>query len=254
MRSSAPSIVILLSVILAEPVVAQLKTQSPAAKPAAPRRLDNEITRANAEVIRTATEYRDQLALQMKREELEADRLARELETRAGLLQKGYIARSELEQSKLALAGARARMADTALRIEQSEMVIGEAEARAEFASLPPLPAGGYSESGTFIHYNGKTLWSLVDAGKIEEFFAARFSRPMPVSARGETEIHRQMKFDHRNAMDVALRPDGAEGRALMEYLRKFGIPFLAFRGKMAGSSTGAHIHIGKPSVRLAGP
>ncbi len=190
----------------------------------------------------------------MKRDELEADRLAREVESRRPLLEKGYISRKDLEDSGLALARARAKTEDTRRQIEQAEMVIGEAEARAEFASLPPLPAGGYSESGTFIHYNGKALWSLADAGKIEEFFAARFSRPLPVSARGETEIHRQMKFDHRNAMDVALGPDSAEGRALMEYLRKSGIPFLAFRGKMAGSSTGAHIHIGKPSVRLAGP
>jgi hypothetical protein len=32
------------------------------------------------------------------------------------------------------------------------------------------------------------------------------------------------------------------------------GIPFMAFRGKMAGSATGAHVHIGKPSFRIASP
>jgi hypothetical protein len=244
----------LLLLCFALPAPAQVKSKSPAAKPAAPRRLDSEITRANAEVIRTATEYRDQLALQMKREELEADRLAREVESRRPLLEKGYISRKDLEDSELALARARAKTEDTRRQIEQAGMVIGEAEARAEFASLPPLPAGGYSESGIFVRYNGVAPWSLADSGKIETFFAARFGHPLPVSARGETEIHRQMKFDHRNSMDVALSPDSAEGRALMEYLRKSGIPFLAFRAKMAGSSTGAHIHIGKPSVRLAGP
>jgi hypothetical protein len=253
MRSSTSSIAILFSIILITSAGAQVKSKPPAAKAAA-RRLDNEITRANAEVIRTATEYRDQLALQMKREELEAGRVAREVESRRPLLEKGYISRKEMEAGELALARARAKTEYTRRQLEQAEMVIGEAEARAEFASLPPLPAGGYSESGTFIHYNGKTLWSLADSGKIETFFAARFGHPLPVSARGETENHRQMRFDHRNAMDVALSPDSAEGRALMEYLRKGGIPFLAFRGKMAGSSTGAHIHIGKPSVRLAGP
>jgi hypothetical protein len=45
--------------------------------------------------------------------------------------------------------------------------------------------------------------------------------------------------------MDVAVHPDNCEGRALMEYLRRAGIPFLAFRNKVAGSATGAHIHIG---------
>jgi hypothetical protein len=254
MRRSAPSIVIPLSIILAVSVGAQVKSKPALARPAAPLRVDNETVRLNAEVIRTATEYRDQLALQMKREALEADRLAREVESRRPLLEKGYISRKDLEDGELALARARAKTEDTRRHFEQAEMVIGEAEARAEFASLPPLPAGGYSESGMFVRYNGAAPWSLADSGKIETFFAARFGHPLPVSARGETEIHRQLKFDHRNAMDVALSPDSAEGRALMEYLRKSGIPFLAFRGKMAGSSTGAHIHIGKPSVRLAGP
>jgi BMFP domain-containing protein YqiC len=233
---------------------AQVKTKAPAGKPPAPQRVDNETLRLNAEVIRTSTEYRDQLALQMKLEESEIDRLAREVEFRAQWFNKDYISRQEWEQSKQALARARAKQADTAQRIEQAEMVIGEAEARAALLTLPPLAAGGYSESGMFVRYNGTAPWSLADSGKIETFFAARFGHPMPVSARGETEVHRQMRFDHANAIDVALQPDSTEGRALMEYLRKVGIPFLAFRGKMKGSSTGAHIHIGKPSVRLAGP
>jgi hypothetical protein len=50
----------------------------------------------------------------------------------------------------------------------------------------------------------------------------------------------------------VALHPDSAEGRALMDYLRRRGIPFLAFRGARAGVATGAHIHVGEPSERLA--
>ncbi len=223
-------------------------------RPPASSRPDNEISRANAEVIRTATEYKDQLALQLKREDIEVDQLSRQLESRRPLLEKGYISRRELEESELALARARAKVEETRRQIEQVEIVIGEAEARDQLASLPPLPAGGYSESGSLVRYNGSAPWSLADAAKIETFFAGRFGRPLPVSARGETELHRRMKFDHRNAMDVAVYPDSAEGRGLMDYLRKAGIPFLAFRGKVAGSSTGAHIHIGQPSFRLAGP
>ena len=59
------------------------------------------------------------------------------------------------------------------------------------------------------------------------------------------------MGFDHREAVDVAVRPDSIEGRGLMEYLRKANVPFLAFRGKIPGASTGAHIHIGRSSPRL---
>jgi hypothetical protein len=35
-----------------------------------------------------------------------------------------------------------------------------------------------------------------------------------------------------------------------MTYLRKAGIPFIAFRRAIAGSATGAHIHIGIGSLR----
>jgi hypothetical protein len=45
--------------------------------------------------------------------------------------------------------------------------------------------------------------------------------------------------------------PASREGRGLMKYLRQARIPFLAFRGKVAGVSTGPHIHIGLPSPRL---
>jgi hypothetical protein len=51
--------------------------------------------------------------------------------------------------------------------------------------------------------------------------------------------------------MDVAVHPDSAEGAALMSYLRSQGIPFIAFRQAVAGSATGAHIHIGYPSHRI---
>jgi len=213
-----------------------------------------DIAGLNADVLRTATEYRDQLMLQLKLEDLEVYRRQREVDARTDMLDKGYISRSELEQSKTTLARAQAKLADTRQRINDAEMIIGEAEARTRLASLPPLPPGGYSEAGGLVRYNGSAAWSLADAGKIEAFFLTLFGHPLPVSARGESEAHRQMHFDHRNAMDVALHPDSVEGRALMDYLRKSGIPFIAFRSKVAGSSTGAHIHIGRPSLRLATP
>jgi hypothetical protein len=36
----------------------------------------------------------------------------------------------------------------------------------------------------------------------------------------------------------------------LIGYLRQSGIPFIAFRNAVPGAATGAHIHIGKPSLR----
>jgi hypothetical protein len=52
--------------------------------------------------------------------------------------------------------------------------------------------------------------------------------------------------------MDVGLHPDSSEGKSLIDYLRKSGIPFLAFRQAVPGAATGPHIHIGKPSNRLS--
>jgi hypothetical protein len=47
------------------------------------------------------------------------------------------------------------------------------------------------------------------------------------------------------------LHPDSPEGKALIAFLRGNGIPFLAFRSAVAGTATGAHIHIGYPSHRI---
>jgi hypothetical protein len=57
--------------------------------------------------------------------------------------------------------------------------------------------------------------------------------------------------LDHRNALDIAVQPASTEGRELMAYLRKAGIPFIAFRGQVRSMSTGAHIHIGRPSPQI---
>jgi len=67
----------------------------------------------------------------------------------------------------------------------------------------------------------------------------------------GQSPTHDRMSLDHREALDIALQPGSTEGRELMLYLRKTGIPFIAFRGQVRSMSTGAHIHIGRPSPRI---
>jgi hypothetical protein len=66
----------------------------------------------------------------------------------------------------------------------------------------------------------------------------------------GQGAIHDRWRLDHRNAMDIQLHPDGPEGRALLDFLQKNGIPYLAFRSAIPGTATGPHIHIGRPSHR----
>lgn len=110
---------------------------------------------------------------------------------------------------------------------------------------------GEFAIRGAFISFDGPADWSIDDFEKIERFYLGRFGRLPPVSAMGQSETHERLGLDHRDAVDIAVRPESPEGRALMAYLRRAGIPFIAFRGRFRGVSTGAHIHIGRPSPRL---
>ncbi|HEX6717297.1 MAG TPA: hypothetical protein VF088_09300 [Pyrinomonadaceae bacterium] len=93
--------------------------------------------------------------------------------------------------------------------------------------------------------------WRLEDAAKVENFFVAKFKRPLPLSAFGQSDLHTRWGWDHRNGMDVGLHPDSVEGRALIEFLRGESIPYLVFRGPVPGVATGPHIHIGNRSPRF---
>jgi len=82
--------------------------------------------------------------------------------------------------------------------------------------------------------------------------FEHRFLKPLPVSAMGETAVHRALGFDHRGRVDVALIPDQPEGVWLRQYLEARRIPYFAFWQASPGKATGAHIHIGPESTRLS--
>ena len=158
--------------------------------------------------------------------------------------------RVELNQTERALAEAIVRVDEDKRWIAESDITITEATARDALLESPRLAVGGYSESGMFIRFNGGASWSLADAGKIEKFFSQTFGHALPISAsRDDRRVaHDRLRFDHRNAMDVALHTNSKEGQALLSYLRQAGIPFIAFRSAVAGAATGAHIHIGNPS------
>src|SRR5712691_9026365 len=123
-----------------------------------------------------------------------------------------------------------------------------------EVGKQRPLGRGGYEETPGLVRFNGPAPWSLAsDAPKLQRFFQARFGRPLPISAFGQSPLHDRMGFDHRNALDVALDPSSSDGRAFMEHLRTSGIPFIAAWGAIPGAASGAHIHVGQPSPRLVG-
>jgi len=84
---------------------------------------------------------------------------------------------------------------------------------------------------------------------KVRSAFQKRFGSDLPISANGETAVHRALGFDHRGRVDVPVSPDQPEGVWLRRYLTDNQIPFFAFRSAVARQATGAHIHLGPPST-----
>jgi hypothetical protein len=211
---------------------------------------DAELTRLRADVIEKMKESRAQSAKLLALHEQEKARLTKEYQERRALYEQGLLSRAEVTEVEVALTHAITRVEQVKRWIMEDDIAITEATLRDELIRLPSLARGGYSETATLIRFNGSALWSLSDAPKVEKFFTRTFGRTLPISAFGQTSVHDRMKFDHRDAMDVALHPDSNEGRSLIAYLRQAGIPFVAFRNPIPGAATGAHIHIGKPSIR----
>jgi hypothetical protein len=213
--------------------------------------VDAELTKLRAEVIRASQESRENLVQLLSIYERDLQRRIEDLQLRREFHSRELISRLEVEQGEHAVAQARASIQQVRRWIVEDDILITEALAEEELAKLSRSPAGSYTVTNLLIRYNGEGRWSLADAGKIETFFVSVFGRGLPISAFGQSRIHDRLKYDHRDAMDVAIHPDSREGQALMDYLRKLGVPFIAFRGRVAGSATGAHIHVGHPSMRI---
>lgn len=211
---------------------------------------ESELTRARNEVLQKMRETREGAEKLLALHETARQRSAEEYERRRELYYQGLIARNDVLQAEHLLAEAITRVEEDKRWLAESDMALTEFALRDELLRLPRLSAGGYSETGSLIRFNGDTAWRLPDAAKIEKFFLNTFGHALPISALGQTATHERLRFDHRNAMDVALHPDSKEGQSLLNYLRQAGIPFIAFRNAVPGAATGAHIHIGKPSPR----
>ena len=138
------------------------------------------------------------------------------------------------------LAETRARLAHELSAMAQAEEAAA-ARMAGETTEAPDL-ADRYDGDGTF---------SAGTFSRVEAEFERHFGKPLPVSAMGETAVHKALGFDHRGRVDVAIHPDQPEGRWLLEFLQENHIPYFAFRQAVPGKATGAHIHLGPMSTRL---
>ena len=142
---------------------------------------------------------------------------------------------------ELDLAESRSRLA-----YELTQMALAE---EALYTQLTEAPAGAPAIAERF---DGDGIFNMVAFSRIEAAFEKHFGKPMPISAMGETAVHRAMGFDHRGRVDVGLHPDTPEGQWLRAYLMENRIPFFLFRQAVPGKATGAHIHIGPISARIS--
>lgn len=224
------------------------KSAAPEVSRAAPSRLE----KATSDVISATVSYRAALERVLAIHERELARRSELTELRQDLYERGVLSRREFEEGQQALNDARKNVEDTQRAMTEADRMLSEARMAEALARLAPLARGAYEETSGLVRFNGPGEWSLThDLGRLQKFFLERFGRALPISALGQTALHDRMGFDHRNALDVAVHPDSPEGRALMEYLRAAGIPFIAAWGAIPGATSGAHIHVGQPSPRL---
>jgi hypothetical protein len=219
----------------------------------------NTVSGTQDELTRATEVYKSTLKDLLALRERKVAEAAEQLEKLRGLYKDGIISRREFEESEKALTELKGQVAEVHHKIMAADQMLAEALLESEAANAPlavssaPVAGATSVKRVAYIRYAGSGNWSISEAAKIENFFFTRTGRHLPVSAYGQSDLHNRWGYDHRNAMDVAVHPDSAEGQALLAYLTSQRIPFQAFRQAVSGSATGPHIHIGRPSSKPAG-
>jgi hypothetical protein len=230
-------------------VFAQRKTKKKPA-PAPP----TELTKLREEFVKATDEYKASLTKLITIYEGNVKKAEEKLELSRKLLAEGLISRLQVEENERALAADKAKVEETRRQMtnadEQVAGIFAETAAERQLARDLRLARQSLVRTASFTRYTGSPGWGLSEAWKVQRFFSDTFHKQLPIAVFGQGPIHDRWRLDHRNAMDIQLHPDGVEGRALLEFLQKNGIPYLAFRSAIPGTATGPHIHIGRPSHR----
>ncbi len=236
------------------PVVAGQKTKATTKPKPAPAKPVDELSRLREEFIKATKEYKASLEKLLASYEKNVAKAETRLHQSQELFAQGLISKNDVAVSERTLAEANDKVAETRQRMNSADAQIAhtlvEAEAAKSFAKSKPMKKGSLLQTAAYIRFNGGASWVISDAWKVQRFFLDSFKKPLPISVFGQGSIHHRWRLDHHNAMDVSLHPDGAEGQAVLNFLRNNGIPFLAFRQAIPGTATGPHIHIGRPSHR----
>ncbi len=180
------------------------------------------------------------------------ERLRARLAAQAELVTQGVVPRTSLAPFEEELDRARHLIDAVEQRArslaEIASMMHAELEVSEQQAEQPSIADGAIARITRFA---GENKFGTEEFKQVVLEFERKFDHKLPVSARGDTVLHRSMGFDHRGRVDVALNPDGLEGRWLMRHLEQLKIPFFAFRTAVRGQATAPHIHMGPPSTRF---
>jgi hypothetical protein len=247
----ALSACLILIAIASPSALAQRKSKK---KPAAAAPVDA-LAKLRDEFVKATNETKAGLARLIVIHEAEVTRAEEKLASSKKLYAEGLIAKARVTENENAVAEAREKVTNTRKQIADAEAqvaaILVESEAEKTIAKNLRLARQSLVRTTAFIRYNGAgSGWNLGEAWKIQRFFSDSFKRELPIAVFGQGAIHDRWRLDHRNAMDISLHPDSAEGQALLSFLQKNGIPYLAFRAAIPGTATGPHIHIGRPSHR----
>jgi hypothetical protein len=177
------------------------------------------------------------------------DRQSKLVERRKTLLDAGILAKSEFAVFQDELDSRKRVLVLAQNRVGLLDDVRHMADQEQRFERAARLGAARLNE--VMVRYDGNGEFNLGDLRTISSEFQKQFHRALPISALGQTLVHRSMGLDHRNRVDVALNPDQPEGVWLRGFLERLHVPYLAFRNAFAGAATAPHIHIGTGSTRL---
>lgn len=248
-RIRIPLFALIVLILVAIDVSAQRKRKKPPV-PAA----QDELAKLREEFVNATKEYKSSLEKLVAIYEGNVTKAEEKLELSRKLLAEGLIAKIQVEENERAVAAAKDKVSDTRRQMTNADSqiasVIVEADADEKIAKDLRLAKQRLVRTASFTRFTGAPGWNLGEAYKIQRFFSDTLNKQLPIAVFGQGAIHDRWRLDHRNAMDVSVHPDTAEGRALLDFLQRNGIPYLAFRSAIPGTATGPHIHIGRPSHR----
>ena len=226
------------------------KKKPPAAAPAKV----TELTKLREQYVQATKDYKASLEKLLAFYEADVKKAEEKLALAQKLLAEGLIAKAQVTDDEHALTAAQAKVTETKRQMsgadDQIAGVLVEEDADQQLAKNLTLAKQRLVRTSSFIRFTGGPGWNLGEAWKVQRFFSDTFHRELPIAVFGQGAIHDRWRLDHHNSMDISLHPDSAEGQALLNFLERNSIPYLAFRSAIPGTATGPHIHIGRPSHR----